>query len=86
MEKGKISMSKPKLQETKTIKGRWAKGTSGNPAGRPTGSRNKATLYFEELLDGQGEALIKKAVELSLKGDTTALRLCLERICRLCCK
>ena len=79
-------MAERKAEKIKAITSRWRKGTSGNPAGRPTGSRNKATLYFEELLDGQGEALIKKAVELSLKGDTTALRLCLERICRLCCK
>ena len=32
------------------------------------------------LLDGEAEALSRKAVELALEGDTTALRLCLERI------
>ena len=32
------------------------------------------------LLDGEAEALTRKAVELALDGDTTALRLCLERI------
>jgi hypothetical protein len=54
-------------------------GTSGNPSGRPKGSRNKATLAAEALLDGQAEALTQKAVEMALAGDTTALRLCLER-------
>lgn len=33
-----------------------------------------------ELLEGQAEALTQRAVELALGGDTTALRLCLERI------
>lgn len=55
-------------------------GQSGNPAGRPKGTRNRATLALEELLDGQAEALTKKAIELALAGDLTALRLCLDRI------
>lgn len=55
-------------------------GQSGNPAGRPPGSRNRATLVMEALMDGEAEAITRKAIELALKGDTTALRLCLERI------
>ena len=31
-------------------------------------------------MGGESEALTRKAVELALAGDTTALRLCLERI------
>ena len=58
----------------------WPKRTSGNPAGRPKGSRNKATLAAQELLDGEAEALTRKCVELALAGDITALRLCLDRI------
>jgi hypothetical protein len=61
--------------------GRWTKGASGNPAGRPPGSRNRSTMLAEELFQGDAEALIRKAVELGLQGDTAALRLCLERIC-----
>ncbi len=60
--------------------GRFRPGRSGNPAGRPRGSRNRATLAAAELLDGEGEALTRKAVELALDGDVGALRLCLERI------
>ena len=55
-------------------------GQSGNPKGRPRGARNKATLAVEALLDGEAEALGRKAVELALAGDTTALKLCLERL------
>jgi ABC-type uncharacterized transport system substrate-binding protein len=37
---------------------RFQPGQSGNPGGRPKGSRNKATLALECLLDGQAEALM----------------------------
>jgi hypothetical protein len=58
----------------------FRRGMSGNPAGRPLGARHKATVAAELLLDGEAEALTRKAVELALAGDTTALRLCLDRI------
>ena len=58
----------------------WKPGESGNPEGRAKGSRNKATLAAEVLLDGEAENLTRKAVDLALGGDTAALRLCLERI------
>jgi hypothetical protein len=55
-------------------------GQSGNPAGKPKGTRNRATLAVEALLEGEAEALSRKAIDLALAGDTVALRLCLERI------
>lgn len=58
----------------------FAKGQSGNPAGRPKESRNKATLLAESLLDGQEEGLILKLIELALAGNILALRFCIERI------
>jgi hypothetical protein len=61
-------------------RGRFRKGQSGNPAGRPRGSVNSATRAAAALLDGEAEALTRKAVELALNGDPMALRLCLERI------
>ena len=64
----------------KDDKGRFIKGHSGNPQGKPLGARNKATQAALSLLDGEAGALSRKAVELALDGDTAALRLCLERI------
>jgi hypothetical protein len=58
----------------------FEKGTSGNPNGRPRGSRNATTLALEALLDGQAQALTQKAIDLALTGDIPALRLCLDRI------
>ena len=61
--------------------GRNTDGTfgTGNP-GKPKGTRHKATQAALALLDGEAEALTRQAVTLALGGDTTALRLCLERI------
>jgi uncharacterized protein DUF5681 len=60
--------------------GKFQPGESGNPAGRPRGSRNKVTTAYLELLDADGDAVLKKAVELAKSGDRVALRLCLDRL------
>lgn len=66
-----------KLQDPKS--GKFLPGNSGG-AGRPKGSRNKVTIACEELLEGEGEKLTRKAIDLALSGDTTALKICLDRI------
>jgi hypothetical protein len=53
--------------------------TSANP-GKPKGSRHKVTQAIEVLLEGQSEALTQAAIDKALAGDTTAMRLCLDRI------
>lgn len=64
----------------RVARGRFAKGSSGNPKGPGTGSRNRVTLAAEALLDGEAEALTRVAIDRALAGDPVALRLCLERI------
>ena len=54
---------------------------SGNPAGRPKGARHRATIAIEALLDGEGEAITRKAIEAAKAGDMVAIRLVLDRIC-----
>jgi len=56
--------------------------SAGN-SGRPRGSRNKATLAIESLLQGQAEALTQTALTKALEGDSVALRLCMDRIAPL---
>ena len=67
------------------VRGRpFERGRSGNPAGRQAGSLNKTTVAAAALLAGESEALTRKAVELALVGDPTAMRLCLERVLPAC--
>ena len=69
------------MSDTDRKSGRNADGTfgRGNPGKRP-GTRHRATQAALALIDGEGEALTRKAIEMALSGDTVALRLCLERL------
>ena len=53
--------------------------SAGN-SGRPRGSRNKATIAIENLIESQAEALTQTVIKKALEGDSVALRLCMERI------
>jgi len=44
------------------------------------GSLNKTTRACQEMLNGEAEAITRKAVDKALKGDMTAIKLCLERL------
>jgi Family of unknown function (DUF5681) len=54
-------------------------GVSGNPKGRPRGSRNRATLA-QEMLDEHAEAIWAGIIEGALKRDALCLRICAERM------
>jgi hypothetical protein len=73
-------MAANSAKEQRGIGRPFRKGVSGNPAGKPPGTRNRTTLAVQELLSGQAERLTRKCVELALQGDSTALRLCMERL------
>lgn len=62
------------------IPGQFQPGESGNPAGRPKGSRNQRTVFLHSLLDGDAEAIVAKLVQLARAGDPQALRLATERL------
>jgi len=70
----------PMSRDTEQNPTQFKPGQSGNPAGKPKGTRNATTLALEALLDGQASALTQKAINLALAGDMAALRLCLDRI------
>ena len=59
---------------------KWKIGQSGNPAGKKPGTRHKATQLAEILLDGQTEKLVNKCVEMAIDGDSTAMRICMDRL------
>ena len=64
--------------------GRFVRGQSGNPAGRPRGCLDHANRAAQVLLAGEGAALTRRAIELALDGDPAAMRLCLERVLGPC--
>ena len=66
---------------TGRIQGRFPPGQSGNPRGRPQGSRNATTVALEALLAGEGETITRTAIRLAKKGHPVAMKLCLERLC-----
>ena len=65
-------------------RGRFLRGRSGNPAGRPRGCLDHVNRAAQILLAGEGAALTRRAIELALDGDQAALRLCLERVLGPC--
>lgn len=56
-------------------------GQSGNPAGKPPGAKNRATVLAQSLFDGEAEAITRKVIELAKAGNMMALRVCLDRLC-----
>lgn len=57
----------------------FKKGESGNLTGRPKGIPDKRTVYREALQDRATE-IVEALVDKALEGDTTALRICVDRI------
>lgn len=67
-------------QVVRDERGRIVKGHSLNPAGRKQGSRNRASLAAQSLIDGRAEALINLACMQAARGDSLILKCLLDRI------
>jgi Family of unknown function (DUF5681) len=55
-------------------------GQSGNPAGRPVGSRNKVNRAMDPVFTANGEAIIERVVEHAKAANPVAMRLCMDRL------
>jgi len=51
-----------------------------NPNGRPKGSVGKFTQLSRELMSQRGPEIVEKVIQLAMEGDTTCLKMCLDRI------
>jgi hypothetical protein len=60
--------------------GQWKKGQSGNPAGMSKGTRHRATMLAEKLMEDDAENTVQAVVNAAKAGDPTAMRLCIERL------
>jgi hypothetical protein len=77
---GEAAQLNRELWGLRNEQGQWQKGMSGNPAGRPRGARNRATLMAEALLDAAAGILTHKGIEKAISGDAVTLRFCLARL------
>jgi predicted TPR repeat methyltransferase len=68
------------LETERTATGRIPPGHSGNPAGRPPGSRNKSTLAVEDALAARAEEAVDALVRSACEGNGAALRICFDRL------
>jgi hypothetical protein len=59
---------------------RYEKGQSGNPKGRPKGSRNRLSRRLQDTLDADLDQLVGVLRTKALAGDIRALKLIVERI------
>jgi hypothetical protein len=60
--------------------GRFKKGRSGNPAGKPKGARHKTTMIAEKLMQDDAENIVNAVLAAARDGDMTAARIVLDRI------
>lgn len=59
---------------------KFSTGKSGNPAGRPKGSKNRATLLALCALEGEIGAIVKIIIKAAKEGDMTAARLVVDKL------
>src|SRR2546430_7352306 len=58
----------------------FQKGQSGNPSGKPPGTRARVTVLGEKIMQDEADAIVQSVVQAAKNGDPTAMRLCVERL------
>ena len=65
--------------DKKQIPGRFKPGESGNPKGRPAGSKNAAIAALDAIGEESAQDLIRSVIAKAQDGDMTAARIVLDR-------
>jgi hypothetical protein len=58
----------------------FQKGVSGNPSGKPKGSRNKATILLESITEEKLEKVIHALVEKATWGNTKCIEILINKL------
>jgi hypothetical protein len=85
MSEAQVAPSVPAVVKKGSRKTQFVAGNSGNPSGRPKGSKNQITLLRQSLELQLREAaapnmaaVMQKAVDLALEGDRSMIKLLIE--------
>lgn len=78
--KAQTSPADPENTGGKQHSTRFQPGQSGNPNGRPRGSRNRVTMLAEVLVDDAAEEVVGRVIEFAKQGDPASCRLLMDRI------
>lgn len=72
---------KPAENTARKQRGRpFQKGKSGNPSGRPKGSKNHSSIIGQKLIDENCKDIIESVIESAVNGDMTAARILVDRL------
>lgn len=72
--------TEPENSEPKQGGGRFEPGQSGNPAGKPRGTRHKALIALDAIGAAGAEDVLRKVVEDAKAGDIRAAEILLRRV------
>lgn len=61
-------------------KGRFKKGESGNPRGKPKGAKHKASLLAEKLFENDIEMVCNQVISQAKEGNLQAAKIILDRL------
>lgn len=74
-------MAAEKSAREQRMRGRpFRKGESGNPSGKPPGTRNRSSLMMAAIEEGDLAAIIRTTVNKAKAGDLAAAKLILDRL------
>ena len=73
-------VSRPEKSDAKHIPGRWPKGTSGNPRGKPQGARHAALKALDLIGEAGAAEVMASVVAAAKEGDMRAADLLLRRL------
>lgn len=71
--------ARPSKNGSKTGGGGFKPGNPGGP-GRPSGSRNKATVILDRIAEGEGGEVLQAVLSSAKGGDMVAARIILDRV------